>query len=244
MDTVRLAIIGCGNISQLNARGYLQHPQCERVALCDTVRARADARAQQWGISPRIYTDYAQVLNDAQIDTLELLTPTFLHAEQIIAALQAGKHVSCQKPRGAFYRDGRFVVALLLGVLFWLVLWLTTAVSPLSWQQLVSWRYFFLALWHPCWEEVLFRGVLQGYARQAIWGQWQWRGLTGANLLVSILFMAGHWFSHPPLWATAVFLPSLLFGWMRDRYGSVYPALVLHAFYNAGYFWLTGFPAS
>ena len=98
MERVRLAIVGCGNISQLNARGYLQHPQCDVVALCDTVPARADVRAQQWGISPRIYTDLAQVLNDPQIDAVELLTPTFLHAEQIIAALDAGKHVSCQKP--------------------------------------------------------------------------------------------------------------------------------------------------
>jgi predicted dehydrogenase len=98
MDRVRLAIVGCGNISQLNARGYLQHPQCDVVALCDTVRARAETRAQQWGITPRIYTDLTQVLHDPQIDAVELLTPTFLHAEQIIAALDAGKHVSCQKP--------------------------------------------------------------------------------------------------------------------------------------------------
>ena len=98
MDRIRLAIVGCGNISQLNARGYLQHPRCEVVALCDTMRTRAETRAQQWGISPTIYTDLAQVLNDPQIDAVELLTPTFLHAEQILAALEAGKHVSCQKP--------------------------------------------------------------------------------------------------------------------------------------------------
>jgi predicted dehydrogenase len=98
MEKVRLAIVGCGNISQLNGRGYLHHPQCDVVALCDTVRSRAETRARQWGIAPKLYTDYAQVLNDAQIDAVELLTPTYLHAEQIIAALQAGKHVSCQKP--------------------------------------------------------------------------------------------------------------------------------------------------
>jgi predicted dehydrogenase len=95
---VRLAIVGCGNIAQLNAPGYLQHPQCEVVALCDTVPDRAARRARQWGISPKIYTDYRQVLNDPAIDALELLTPTYLHAEQIVAALETGKHVSCQKP--------------------------------------------------------------------------------------------------------------------------------------------------
>lgn len=40
MDRLRLAIVGCGNISRLNAPGYLQHPRCEVVALCDAVPGR------------------------------------------------------------------------------------------------------------------------------------------------------------------------------------------------------------
>ena len=61
-------------------------------------RERAEQRAAQWGITPRIYTSYDQLLDDPDIDAVELLTPTPLHADQSIAALQAGKHVSCQKP--------------------------------------------------------------------------------------------------------------------------------------------------
>ena len=98
MTKVRLAIVGCGTISQLNAPGYLEHEQCEVAALCDPARERAEQRAAQWGITPRIYTSYDQLLDDPDIDAVELLTPTPLHAEQSIAALQAGKHVSCQKP--------------------------------------------------------------------------------------------------------------------------------------------------
>ncbi|MET0852506.1 MAG: Gfo/Idh/MocA family oxidoreductase, partial [Candidatus Rokuibacteriota bacterium] len=98
MDTVRLAIVGCGNICQLNAPGYLEHPRCQVVALCDVDRSRAERRAREWGIAPRIYTDYAQLLDDRGVDAVELLTPTYLHADQIVAALEAGKHVSCQKP--------------------------------------------------------------------------------------------------------------------------------------------------
>src|SRR5258705_109308 len=98
MDRVRLAIVGCGNICQLNAPGYLEHPRCDVVALCDTEWARAEMRARQWGITPRIYKDYAELLDDSTVDAVELLTPTYLHAEQIVAALAAGKHVSCQKP--------------------------------------------------------------------------------------------------------------------------------------------------
>ena len=98
---VRLAIVGCGTISQLNAPGYLKYEKCDVVALCDPVRERAEGRAAEWGIAPKIYTSYEQVLEDAEIDAVELLTPTHLHAEQSIAALEAGKHVSCQKPVAA-----------------------------------------------------------------------------------------------------------------------------------------------
>ncbi len=98
MDRVRLAIVGCGNISQLNAPGYLQHPRCDVVALCDTDAERAKRRARDWSITPRIYSDFAQVLDDSAVDAVELLTPTWMHADQIVAALAAGKHVSAQKP--------------------------------------------------------------------------------------------------------------------------------------------------
>jgi predicted dehydrogenase len=98
MDRLRLAIVGCGNISRLNAPGYLQHPRCEVVALCDALPERAKRRAAEWGISPRLYSDLAQVLDDPGVDAVELLTPTWMHADQIVAALAAGKHVSCQKP--------------------------------------------------------------------------------------------------------------------------------------------------
>src|SRR5262245_306005 len=111
MDRVRLAIVGCGNIAQLNAPGYLQHPRCTVAALCDPIRERAEARARQWGVTPRIYTDYAQVLDDATVDAVELLTPTYLHAEQIVTGLAAGKHVSCQKPISVSVAEADRIVA-------------------------------------------------------------------------------------------------------------------------------------
>ena len=98
MDKVRLAIVGCGTISQMSAHGYLMHDRCEVTALCDPLVERAELRAREWDISPRIHTSYEDVLNDSNVDAVELLTPTFLHAEQIVAGLEAGKHVSCQKP--------------------------------------------------------------------------------------------------------------------------------------------------
>jgi predicted dehydrogenase len=96
-DRVRLAIAGVGNIATLNVPGYLEHERCEVVALCDP-RADVLARRQlEWGVG-RGYTSFAELLADDEVDAVEVLTPTPLHAEHAVAALEAGKHVSVQKP--------------------------------------------------------------------------------------------------------------------------------------------------
>lgn len=111
MDRVSLAIVGCGSISSLNAAGYLEHDGCEVVALCDPDLERCRRRAREWGIEPRVYSRYEDVLADPDVDAVELLTPTHLHAEQSIAALDAGKHVSCQKPMAATVAEADRIVA-------------------------------------------------------------------------------------------------------------------------------------
>lgn len=98
MDKLRIGIVGCGTISRLNVPGYLQHDGCEVTALCDSIPERAEQRSRDWGINPRIYTKYEDILDDREVDAIELLTPTKLHASQIVSGLEAGKHVSCQKP--------------------------------------------------------------------------------------------------------------------------------------------------
>lgn len=52
---------------------------------------------------------------------------------------------------------------------------------------------------------------------------------------MSLQFSALHFIGHPPLWAAGVLLPSLLYGFFRDRHDSVLPPIALHVFYNAGY---------
>jgi uncharacterized protein len=142
----------------------------------------------------------------------------------------------------AFYRDRCFLAAVLAGGIFWFGLWAAMPLQPVALQHVASWGFWSLVLWQPCWEEFFFRGLLQGYCRQQPWGRRTWGGITAANGVTSLLFMAGHWWHHPPLWATAVLVPSLLFGYYRDRFTSVYPSIVLHVWYNAGYFILTGIP--
>ena len=141
-----------------------------------------------------------------------------------------------------FHRDGLFLTALLAAGGFWLLLWCFVPVWPMAVRQVLSWNFLALTIWQPCLEELVFRGFLQGQLHRQAWGQRTWRGITVANVTASLLFMVGHWWHHPLHWAIAVMIPSLMFGYFRDRYASVYPAVVLHAFYNTGYFLLTGFP--
>ena len=97
MDTVGVAIVGCGRISDLHELGYRGREDARIVAVCDTQRGRARERARSWSVD-KVYTQYAQVLADPEIDLVELLVPHHLHAEMSIAACEAGKHVSVQKP--------------------------------------------------------------------------------------------------------------------------------------------------
>jgi predicted dehydrogenase len=97
MAPIRVAIVGCGRISDLHILGYRDRDDARVVAVCDTNRRRARAKAQAWGVE-RVYTDYQQVLEDPEIDLVELLVPHDLHAPMTVAACRAGKHVSVQKP--------------------------------------------------------------------------------------------------------------------------------------------------
>jgi predicted dehydrogenase len=96
-DTVRIGIIGCGRIATLQILGYLDHPAARVAAVCDRDPALVEQRRTEWRAA-RAYTDYRDVLADAEVDAVEILLPHVLHHEVAVAALSAGKHVSLQKP--------------------------------------------------------------------------------------------------------------------------------------------------
>jgi len=154
------------------------------------------------------------------------------------AALHEGWRDDLALRKGRYgFGDSHFMLALLAGMLFWL-LWPWLAGSradapPHSWPALAM-----LVLLKPLMEELLFRGLIQGKLLAYAWGRRPLVGLTRANLTSSAVFTMLHFTSHPPLWAIGVLLPSLLFGYFRDRHDSIYPAIALHIFYNAGYYLL------
>jgi predicted dehydrogenase len=97
LERVRLGIVGAGNIADMNVAGYLEHPLCDVVAVCDVDEGSAKAAAARWGV-PKVFTDLPSMLEDPDLDAVEILTPTHLHYEHVLDSLNAGKHVSVQKP--------------------------------------------------------------------------------------------------------------------------------------------------
>jgi Predicted dehydrogenases and related proteins len=99
MPLLRVALVGCGLISDAHIRAYAKHADRARITVCcDVDRAKAEDRAAVIGGGARAVTDYADVLADPDVDAVELCTPHHLHSEAVIAAARAGKHVMCQKP--------------------------------------------------------------------------------------------------------------------------------------------------
>lgn len=148
----------------------------------------------------------------------------------------------------AWLRDRHARLALLAAVPVWLVL-LMWANGHLRYPAGI-WAWASFLLLQPLLEELVFRGILQGQALRLTTRQGQPRRLgpvTLANVLVTLGFVALHLRAQPLAWALAVAGPSLVFGHLRERFGSVWPAMLVHAFYNAGFgvtAWLAAMPAS
>lgn len=95
-----------------------------------------------------------------------------------------------------------------------------------------------LLIWQPVFEEILFRGVILGGLGRIQFFTVKSLGLSRANICVSCLFSATHFINHPPLWAASVFIPSLVFGYFRERHDSLAPPVALHVWYNTAYLFI------
>lgn len=107
---VTVGIVGLGLASTAHIRGYQTHPQAKVLAVCDLDRVRADAFAQEQAIA-KVYTDFAAMLADPAINTIDIATPTHLHAPMALQAAQAGKHIHCEKPFCRSVGEGAAVCA-------------------------------------------------------------------------------------------------------------------------------------
>lgn len=92
-----LAIIGTGTIAQSHLSSLQAIPTGKAVIVYDVIAERAERTAQRFGI-PNIATSLDEVLSRSDVDGVIVATPPFAHAAPTIAALEAGKHVLCEKP--------------------------------------------------------------------------------------------------------------------------------------------------
>lgn len=97
-ETIRLALIGAGGMGTQDTLTALQHKDVELTAVCDLYQGRIEAARQKWGSNLFTTTDYKEILKRKDVDAVIIGTPDHWHQPISIAALQAGKHVYCEKP--------------------------------------------------------------------------------------------------------------------------------------------------
>src|SRR5690625_3867780 len=111
-EKLKVGIVGCGGIANGKHLPSLRKlEQIELVAFCDIVLDRAEKAAKEYGDDQSLVVeDYRELLKDASIDVVHVLTPNSSHAEISIAALEAGKHVMCEKPMAKTTEEARAMV--------------------------------------------------------------------------------------------------------------------------------------
>lgn len=107
---IQIGIIGCGGIANgkhFPALAKLSD-KCELVAFCDILPERAEKAAKEYGApGAKVMTDYHDLIAEGVLDAVHVLTPNVSHCEITCTALEAGKHVLCEKPMAATPTDAR-----------------------------------------------------------------------------------------------------------------------------------------
>lgn len=112
MEKFKTGIIGFGNIANGKHMPTLaKMKDVEMVAFCDIIPERAQEAAQKYGVpGARVYTDYRELLSEEEITDVRVLVDNGMHCQITIDALEAGKHVLCEKPLAITWADAKKMV--------------------------------------------------------------------------------------------------------------------------------------
>src|SRR5437868_12682289 len=105
-----VAVIGTGGIARdQHLPAWVRVPEVKIAAVADSSAASLAAVQAEFGIDRRV-GDYRELLDDRSINVIDVCVPSALHAEVTIAALNAGKHVLCEKPMSTSRADAAAIL--------------------------------------------------------------------------------------------------------------------------------------
>ncbi len=106
---MNIAIVGCGAIAKMrHAPAVFSDPDAVLYAVCDPFRENADALAGEY--QTKAVYDITDVLSDPNVDAVIICTPERFHCDHVVAALNAGKDVLCEKPLAMNPEEGRRII--------------------------------------------------------------------------------------------------------------------------------------
>jgi predicted dehydrogenase len=109
-STIRLALIGAGIMGTEDTNTALRHSNVELVAVCDLYKGRLDAAKQRWGNHLFVTQDHHELLKRNDVDAVIIATSDHWHKQISIDAMNAGKHVYCEKPMVHSVKEGMDVI--------------------------------------------------------------------------------------------------------------------------------------
>jgi predicted dehydrogenase len=117
MASIGVGLIGTGYMGKCHALAWTgvkavfgDTPDARRELLCEVTDDLADRRAGEFGFT-RATSDWRALIADPAVDVVSITTPNQFHAEMAIAALEAGKHVWCEKPMSPSFADAERMAA-------------------------------------------------------------------------------------------------------------------------------------
>lgn len=111
MADLRVGIVGLGWVAGAHIQTFKAVKGASVTAVCSRRKLDPVKLEREFGIPLQVYTDYNQMLRDGNLDVIDICTPHPFHAEQAIAAAQAGKHLIIEKPVSLSYKDLKAVRA-------------------------------------------------------------------------------------------------------------------------------------
>jgi predicted dehydrogenase len=109
-DKIRIGLIGSGIIGHYDTDAALKVPGVEIVAVCDLYSGRLERAKEKWGSAIFTTKDYREILNRKDVDAVLICTSDHWHDRISIDAMNAGKHVYCEKPMVHHIEEGQAVI--------------------------------------------------------------------------------------------------------------------------------------